>query len=147
MKYDNLKIAKILKERRLKYDISTRQLSELVGVSHSEISRIENGQRINYNLEILNRMCCFLGIDMKELLKISEIKNTQLSNKYKITFKKNSEEDYYIIAKTEEEAVEKLYEYLLKHKKILLNSFDTYFFEVSKKDDDFQIDNDIEVHI
>ena len=47
MKYNYLKLAEILEEKREEKGYSTRELGEIVGVSHAEISRIENGMRPN----------------------------------------------------------------------------------------------------
>ena len=63
MKYNYLKIAQILKEKRVESGMSQRQLASLVGVSHTEINKIEKGMVINYNLILLIRLCELLDIE------------------------------------------------------------------------------------
>lgn len=69
MKYDYLTLAEIIKNRREEKGYSTRKLGEITGVSHSEISRIENGLKPNFSFIILSKICNGLDINMDELLK------------------------------------------------------------------------------
>lgn len=55
MKYNYLELAETLKEKRKEKGISTRNLGEKVGVSHTEISRIENGMRPHFSFVILSK--------------------------------------------------------------------------------------------
>lgn len=71
MKYNNLLLAKILRKRRSQKGYSLREIASVVGVSHVELSRIENGERINFNLITLIRLCEALDLDFVSLLKVS----------------------------------------------------------------------------
>jgi transcriptional regulator with XRE-family HTH domain len=49
-------------------DLSVRQLARRVGVHHSYIAYLENGERDNPSNELLERMAETFGIDANELL-------------------------------------------------------------------------------
>ena len=68
MNYNNYVIGNIIRNKRENLSISKRELAKLVGISDTEIRRIENGIRRSYNLNILNRICEVLDINMIELL-------------------------------------------------------------------------------
>lgn len=68
MKNNYLLLAEVLKRKRIKLGLSQRELGRLSGVSHTEIFRIENGERLEYNLTILLKLCDILGINIIELL-------------------------------------------------------------------------------
>lgn len=70
MKYNYLLIGEILRNERLKNKYSVRSLARLVGMSDTELSRWENGERINYNLILLIRLCEILKINFIKLLKV-----------------------------------------------------------------------------
>ncbi len=63
-------MAEIFKWYRSFYGYSKRELARAVGISHSELSRIENCERENYNIVTLINMCNVLHIDFIKLLKI-----------------------------------------------------------------------------
>lgn len=71
MKYNYLLIGEVLRNERLKNKYSIRSLARLVGMSDTELSRWENGERINYNLILLIRLCEILKINFIKLLKLS----------------------------------------------------------------------------
>ena len=71
MKYNYLLIGEIIRNERLKNNYSIRGLARLVGMSDTELSRWENGERINYNLILLIRLCEILKINFINLLKVS----------------------------------------------------------------------------
>ena len=62
MKFDYLKLAEIIKTRRLEKDISTRKLAEKIGISHAEISRFENGLKPSFYFIPFVKMCKELEI-------------------------------------------------------------------------------------
>lgn len=68
MKNNYLLLAEVLKRKRIKLGLSQRELGRLSGVSHTEVFRIENGERLEYNLTILLKLCNILGINIIELL-------------------------------------------------------------------------------
>lgn len=69
MKNNNVLLAEVLRKLRIYMGYSKRSLAEAVGISHTELTRIENGNRKNYNLITLIRMCDLLHIDFVLLLK------------------------------------------------------------------------------
>lgn len=71
MKNDILLLAGILKKRRITLGYSLRSLAEEVGISHTELARIENGNRTNFSLIVIIRLCEVLKIDFVNLLTIT----------------------------------------------------------------------------
>ena len=71
MKYNYVLLAEILRRMRLFMGYSKRSLAEAVGISHTELTRIENGNRENYNLLTLIKICDVLHIDFIAFLKIT----------------------------------------------------------------------------
>lgn len=70
MKNNYILMAEIFKSYRVFYGYSKRELARLVGISHTELSRIENCERENYNIVTLINMCNILHIDFIKLLKL-----------------------------------------------------------------------------
>lgn len=62
------KIGKLIKEKREKRKLSQRKLAELANVSHTEISRIESGERKRPAPYILRRIAPHLGVEYEKLL-------------------------------------------------------------------------------
>lgn len=62
------KIGKLIKEKREKKKLSQRKLAELADVSHTEISRIESGERKRPAPYILRRIAPHLGVEYEKLL-------------------------------------------------------------------------------
>lgn len=62
------KIGKLIKEKREKKKLSQRKLAELANVSHTEISRIESGERKRPAPYILRRIAPHLGVEYEKLL-------------------------------------------------------------------------------
>ena len=91
MKYNYLKLAEILKEKREEKGYSTRELGEIVGVSHAEISRIENGMRPNFSFLILAKLCNELEIDMMNLLDDAGVWNVDFDQLFYVIFKQDEE--------------------------------------------------------
>lgn len=71
MKNDYLKLAVILRNKRLERGYSVRGLSRAVGISDTELTRIENGERQNYNLITLIALCKVLKLDFIKLLQVT----------------------------------------------------------------------------
>lgn len=118
MKYNYLKIAKILKEKRVESGMSKRQLGNLIGVSDTEISRIENGERVNYNLINLINMCEILDIDFNNLLVNCGYLEQEKIYTYEIIVRKYDEEYYKVNGRNEEDAIDILTDFLVKNHKI-----------------------------
>lgn len=69
MKNNYLLMAQLFKMRRMMLGYSKRELARIVGISHTELSRIEHGERPNYNIVTLIKMCEVLHFDFIQLLK------------------------------------------------------------------------------
>ena len=63
------KVGEYIKERRLAKEWSKRALAEKAGVSHSEVHRIENGERSNPSISMLYALAEALGIPKDEILR------------------------------------------------------------------------------
>ncbi|WP_373899314.1 helix-turn-helix domain-containing protein [Haloimpatiens sp. FM7315] len=69
MKLSNIEIlADMLISAREEKGYSQRQLALKTGVSNSEISKLEKGQRLNPNLKILKKLSDALGLNYEEML-------------------------------------------------------------------------------
>lgn len=70
-------IGDFIKERRLAKEWSKRTLAEKAGVSHSEVHRIENGERANPSVIILNALAEALGVPKDDILRIAGYKSDE----------------------------------------------------------------------
>ena len=68
-------IGKYLRDRRNTKGLSMRELAELTGVSHTEIYRIESGQREYPSIRILMSLGKALEIPDEELLRLAGYKS------------------------------------------------------------------------
>lgn len=57
------KIGAELRALRLKHNLSTRELAEVVGITHSHIVRIENG-KYNVRIETVEQIAAALGASL-----------------------------------------------------------------------------------
>lgn len=135
MKYNYLKIARILKEKRLESGMSKRQLGNLIGISDTEISRIENGERVNYNLINLINLCEILDINFNNLLVNCGYLDTEKINTYEIIVRKYDEEYYKVNGKNEEDAIDILTEFLVKNHKINTKNQDKIDFYIRESEE------------
>lgn len=71
MKNNYALIAEVFKKRRKLLGYSKKKLASLVGISDTELSRIEHSERENYNLVTLIKMCETLKIDFIDLLVVA----------------------------------------------------------------------------
>ena len=62
-------IGEFIKERRLSKGWSKRALAEKAGVSHSEVHRVENGERMNPSVPVLYSIADVLGVPKDEMLR------------------------------------------------------------------------------
>lgn len=116
MKYNYLKIAEIIKVKRLESGLSKRQLASLVGVSDTEINRIENGMKTNYNMVHLIKICNELDLDFVELLRIAGyLDNNKLKN-YRVKAQCNKEEVYVVKAYTPKDAYRDVLDFIKRNK-------------------------------
>lgn len=61
-------VGEFIKERRTAKGLSKRQLAEKAGVSHSEVHRIENGERQNPSVPMLIAIADALGVPKDDIL-------------------------------------------------------------------------------
>ena len=62
-------IGDFVKERRLSKEWSKRALAEKAGISHSEVHRVENGERANPSVPVLYALADALGVPKDEMLR------------------------------------------------------------------------------
>jgi transcriptional regulator with XRE-family HTH domain len=67
-------VGDFIRERRLAKGLSKRQLAEKAGISHSEVHRIENGERQNPSVPMLIALANALGIPQDDILVLSGYK-------------------------------------------------------------------------
>lgn len=72
MKYDYKKLGLLLKEEREEYEYSRRNLAARVGISDTELKRIEDGERVAPNLITLIKLCEELDLNLQFLLEESD---------------------------------------------------------------------------
>ena len=68
-------LGKLIKEKRTELGYSIRKLSDAVGISGTELTRIESGERVVPNLLTLIYICKVLGLDLNNLLALSGFTN------------------------------------------------------------------------
>ena len=73
MKNNYMMLAEIIKNRRISLGFSLRNLANEVGISHTELVRIENGNRQCLNVITLIRLCKLLELDFLTLLEDTNI--------------------------------------------------------------------------
>ena len=62
------KVGELIQKGREEQNLSMRQLAELAKVSHSDISRIESGEREVPNPKILRKISKYIGINYNDLM-------------------------------------------------------------------------------
>ena len=62
------KVGELIKEGREKQNLSMRQLAELAKVSHSDISRIESGEREVPHPKILRKISKYIDVNYNDLM-------------------------------------------------------------------------------
>lgn len=104
---NNTKIGEVIKFFRIKNDMSQSMLADLVGVSRTEISKIEIGVRKTINKQLLKKICNILSINFDKLIQSfgDSNKGNELK-KYKVTIKEIIETDYIVSADNEIAAID-----------------------------------------
>ena len=143
MKYNYLKIAEIIKEKRLESGMSQRQLASLVGIGHTEITRIENGMRTNYNMVLLIKICNELDIDFVQLLQAAGYLDNNEIKVYKVSVYYTDEKSYLVRARTPKAAYEMVSEFVNENRIFKSEINDMLKFNVKESDMDFSEDLDI----
>lgn len=62
------KVGELIQKGREEKNLSMRQLAELAKVSHSDISRIESGEREIPNPKVLRKISKYIGINYNDLM-------------------------------------------------------------------------------
>lgn len=62
------KVGELIQKGREENNLSMRQLAELAHVSHSDISRIESGEREVPNPKILRKISKYIGVNYNDLM-------------------------------------------------------------------------------
>lgn len=143
MKYNYLKIAEIIKEKRLESGMSQRQLGLVSGISHTEISTIEKGMKMNYSLLMLIKLCEVLDIDFTELLRESGYLEDNTIKKYRVLAQSKKEEYYFIKAKSANEVYKNVLEFIRKNKIFGNDNVGALTFNVVETNEDFTDELDI----
>ena len=115
MKFNYLKLAEIIKEKRMEKEISTRELGEKIGISHAEISRFENGLKANFYLIPFIKMCKELKIELFDLLEDVGLYETDFDKLFYVMFKGTKENIYKIHARNEIEAMQIAYDFVTEN--------------------------------
>lgn len=142
MKFDYLKLAEIIKTRRIEKDISTRKLAEKIGISHAEISRFENGLKPSFYFIPFVKMCKELDLDLTNLLEEVGLLEEKDDKKYivKVT---NIDENYFeIMAKNEKEAATIVAKFIIENEIIEIDSNKRIDIEVEEIDEEFNEDDE-----
>ena len=146
MKFDYLKLANIIKTRRNEKGISTRKLAEKIGISHSEISRFENGLKPSFYLIPFVKMCEELELDIEDLLievgLLSEIED----KKYEVKVTNVNEDYFEIEARNQKEAALIVAKFVIENEIIEIDTTIPIEFEVEEIEEepekDFEEDDD-----
>ena len=97
MKNNYMILAEIIKNRRIALGYSLRNLANEVGISHTELVRIENGNRQCLNTITLLKICKLLNLDFLTLLEDANF------------YEREEEKLFYIIVKNAETKVFKIH--------------------------------------
>ena len=120
MRFDYYELAKILKERRLELGLTIRNVEDLTGINHSEVSRIENGLKPKIDIIALIKICEVLDLDFEKLLKVTNYlvdedyrkRGMESMKKFKVLVQKSKQIEMEVGAESEEKAVEMVDEIL-----------------------------------
>lgn len=120
MRFNYYLLGEILEERRMSLGLSKNKLSQLIGISSTELTRIERGIRQIPNIITLIYMCEVLDLNFINILKITGfvdrknlVKNEKIDNrKYQFNTKQNNELELNIYAESEEQAMKFIEELL-----------------------------------
>lgn len=136
MKFNYLKLAEIIKNKRNEKGISTRKLAEKIGISHAEISRFENGLKPSFYFIPFVKMCKELDLDLMDLLIEVGLLDEPIEKKYEVKVS-NVDEDYFeILAKNEKEAAMIVAKFVIENDIIEIDSDKSIDFEVEEIDEE-----------
>ena len=115
MKYDYLELGNKIRFYREIEGLSTRSLGEKVGVSHSEISRLENGLKANIGVYTLAKICKELKLNMQYVLENVGLCDELEDKLFYILVKGKDLNLFKINAKTEQEALLNSMDFILEN--------------------------------
>lgn len=64
-------VGELVRKARIEHNLSARELARLCNISHTEINNIESGKRIRPSLFILKSFEKYLGLNFRNLAKMS----------------------------------------------------------------------------
>ena len=115
MKFDYLKLAEVIKNRREEKGISTRKLGEKIGISHAEISRFENGLKPGFYFIPFIKMCKELEIDLFNLLDDVGLYQVNFDKLFYVMFKSKEENIFKVHARSEGEALRIAFDFVMEN--------------------------------
>lgn len=121
MKYNYLELAERLKNAREEKGLSLRQLADKIGISHTEISRIENGMRANFSFLILIKLCKELDIDVMNLLDDIGLWEVDFDKLFYVMVKSKEEKIFKVHARSEGEAFRIAFDFVIENNLIELD--------------------------
>ena len=89
-------VGKNLKELRMKNGYTQEQVSDYLGITQSNLSKIENGER-NFNMTLLDKLCLLYNCSAEYLLG-----ETDSYEKSGIAFRSDEKVDLNVVAKMNE---------------------------------------------
>lgn len=89
-------VARNLKKLRKENKYTQQQVSEYLGITQSNLSKIENGER-NFNMTLLNKLCLLYNCSPEYLLG-----ETDVYEKSGISFRSDEKMDLNVVAKMNE---------------------------------------------
>lgn len=89
-------VAKNLKDLRKKNGYTQEQVSDYLGITQSNLSKIENGER-NFNMTLLDKLCLLYNCSPEYL-----IGETDLYEKSTMAFRSDEKVDLNVVAKMNE---------------------------------------------
>jgi transcriptional regulator with XRE-family HTH domain len=92
---DNV-ISKNLRQLRKENGYTQEQVSDYLGITQSNLSKIENGER-NFNMSLLNKLCLLYNCSPEYLLG-----ETDFHEKSSIAFRSDEKVDLNVVAKMNE---------------------------------------------
>lgn len=102
-----------IRSERIAKGISIRGLAREIGISDTELSRIENGERKNLQIEPIIKICEILDIDFVDLLKRTGYLKTGELRAYDVVVEHGNKEYFTrIYAENDNEAFDKADEFI-----------------------------------
>lgn len=75
-----MSLGEFVAARRKELGYSRNKLGEMTGISHTEVFRIENGERANPSMKVIANLAKALGVSQDELLKAAGLKSNETTD-------------------------------------------------------------------